>query len=233
LDGTVTTGLSSSVDPKTFLHTKCKTLGWSHNMKWQGPFVGSQENRASLETRLSKDKPGVYLWRRVQRYAPDSLVSPDEFSRWILRGVQTPLIRTDGLKLNSTSQKGLLSVRPHYIQAQQFSVGGGDLGQRKVDQVLSLDADKRLSLYSDLIETTNLFGPVVYVGESECLLTRLTQHVLGLSSLTDRLQNLDLELSDVAFYYCTHECFVGSESRTLFESILTHLLGAPLTFRAG
>lgn len=202
-------------------------------MKWYGPLVGNALDRTQLETLVKKGTPGVYLWRRVQRYDSNCLISPQEFMAWIDRGVRAPLLKTEGLTLLSSSKSGTLSVRPSYIQTGHFRVGGGELGGQKRVQLEAMNDSTRLAAYSAFIDATLAFGPAIYVGESECLCTRITQHISGNSSLSSRLDDLGLDLADVALNYCTDDLFLDSDFRTLFEATLTHLLGAPLTFRAG
>lgn len=202
-------------------------------MNWQGPFSGRDIDRPFLEGRLGKGVPGVYLWRRVQRQDPDCLVSSEDFLRWINRGVQAPLLITDGLRLSSDKRKGALSVRANFLETSHFSIGGGTLTETKVAQLEDLDDNMRMFFYNRLIEATYTFGPVMYVGESDCLLTRFSQHVTGSSALNERLYTLGLSLTDVALFFCTDSTLAEKATRTLFESMLTHMLGTPLTFRAG
>lgn len=202
-------------------------------MHWEGPYRGHELDRGFLDGFLSKGTPGVYLWRRVQRLDPESLTSNDSFIDWVIRGVNAPLLQTGGLKVQSDTSKGRLTVRPNYLQTSELSIGKGELGPGKREQLTAMSDDQRLALYDFLTRATIDFGPVVYVGESDCLLTRFSSHISSSSPLRGRMNELGLDLDDLALFYCSDAIFVEQTLRTLYEGILTHLLGAPLTFRAG
>ena len=76
------------------------------------------------------------------------------------------------------------------------------------------------------------FGPAMYVGESNCIRTRTIQHISDGSDLRLRIADLTLEIEDLALYYAETPN-ITLDTRRLLESVLTHILGAPLTYRAG
>jgi hypothetical protein len=198
---------------------------------WQGPFHGPQVDSIGSDLDLKKKTPGVYLWRRIQRLDPDALGESSSFKAWIARGVNSPLLKTEGLTLRSDESR--LSVRASYLRSAEFSIGGGSLGELKKEGLLTLSDDARLEMYNNLTAATLSFGPVMYVGETDCLLSRLSQHAAPGSPLRIRLQSLGLDIEDVAVFFGVSPDFQSKHRRTLYESVLTHVLGAPLTFRAG
>ena len=202
-------------------------------MDWIGPLPGHELDRSFLEERMGNEVPGLYLWRRIQRYDPDCLTDAKSFSEWILRGVRAPLLSTTELRLATEKVTEGLTIRANYVKATELRIGEGDLTAKKQDQIQLLGDNERLAAYNLLLMSTLFFGPVVYVGETSCLVTRILQHISLGSPFRMRLATLGVDISDVAVFYCTNAELESNETRTLLEGVLTHLLSAPLTFRAG
>jgi len=204
------------------------------NAKWDGPHRGAQLSGDYFGGLLDKNTPGLYLWRKVLRDDDSCIYSPEDFVAWVSSGVGSPLFKTSRLRVESDKADGKLSVRANFLSLQQLEVGGGRLPDEKRINLMELAAcpEAASDLYSFFHSATHSFGPILYVGESDDLLSRFRQHLSEDSPLRTRLAELELDVPDTVLFYCKLPGTKKTE-RQLLESALTHLLVAPLTYRAG
>jgi len=76
------------------------------------------------------------------------------------------------------------------------------------------------------------FGPVLYVGETNSFSKRLKDHSMDNSPLKKRLDEIGLDINDTSVTLLPMES-ASEDDRKFLEQILTYLLMAPLTMRAG
>lgn len=204
------------------------------NTKWDGPHRGAHLSSDYFGGLLDRNTPGVYLWRKVLRDDDSCIFSPEDFTKWILSGIGSPLFKTSRLRVESDKAEGRLTVRANFLSLQQLEVGGGELPDEKRNNLMKLAEfpEGASDLYSFFHSATHSFGPILYVGESDDLLGRFRQHLSEDSPLRTRLAELELDVPDTALFYCKLPGITKPE-RQLLESALTHLLVAPLTYRAG
>jgi len=202
------------------------------NSLWSGPHCGRKFEDPNLLKAELNEVSGVYLWRKVFRTDTSVFDSEEDMLSWINRTSCSPLLSTDSLRLKNPGT-GKLSIRQNYAQIEKLVIGKGSLLEKE-EQLKSLlrdDATKRW-IYELLRESSYSFGPILYVGESGDLFARFRSHVGSSSDLLKKLQELDLELEDVAFFYLKLPG-LNKASRSVVESIFTHSFNAPLTYRAG
>lgn len=175
--------------------------------------------------------PGVYIWRRCIRLEPESILRMENFENWLAKALSASFVRTNKLTLSPKFKN--LSIRANFMRLEAFEIGGGVLSQSKVRALRDYGTiPTRLDLYHLLQITTEAFGPTLYVGETDCIRTRVKDHVSTNSPYRERLAELGLDLEDTILNY--HEMPDSSQKeRQLLEQILSHLLVAPLTRRAG
>ena len=198
---------------------------------WDGPLEAlSIASQNPLPTSLS----AVYFWRRCFPSSPEAVTSPSGFLLWLEQAISRGYIRTPPLSIRSQKGDRSVRVRADFISIEGITVGGGELSSDKIetlDSTLS-DIDSRNAAYLQLRELTLAFGPVLYVGEADCLRTRVFDHLREFSPLRQRLTELTVPLDEVALFWIPLPG-TTKEYRQFLEQVLTHALGAPLTRRPG
>lgn len=199
---------------------------------WQGPFRGDVvENR--LLARIKEKLPCIYLWRRVLPLDDVCLTSFEAFETYLKKSILVSFMKSEGLVLASSRDEGDVTIRADFVRIGGVEIGRGELTSAKIEQLHNFKSlEPRVEAYRFLLDSTAAFGPVVYVGETDCLLSRIRQHCANNSPLRSRFVGLGIELDQAVLYYApmpgTTKAF-----RQLYEQVLTHLFVAPLTFRPG
>lgn len=174
-------------------------------------------------------RAGVYLWRRVLRYDPMLYSNYLLAENWIRQQAEAPLASLASLQLSTARGTAKTSVRPSFVLLRELRIGAACLQGK---QLLPEGADDRGRVLETLEELLLAFGPVLYVGESSDLRRRVREHLRGETGFVERLQECGLGLGDVALSYVVLDPFPDS-CRFQIEELLTHLVGAPLTRKAG
>lgn len=199
--------------------------------KWSKPIRGDQLSAERIDG--LPDLPGLYMWRRAIMLSPECLFKSELFRDWILAAASVPLLKTDELLFAKPDGK-MASIRPAFARTSQIVIGGGELSRKKLMTLssIALDSKTRGGLYDLIRETTDTFGPVLYVGEAASLKSRIGEHCKPGSPLQLRLRQHQLTIEDTTLVI-TPLPAASKEERQLAEQVLTHILVAPYTFRAG
>jgi hypothetical protein len=199
---------------------------------WHEPVRGDDIEQ-SLLPRLQQDFACIYLWRRVLPLNDRCFLNQAAFEDYLKKHTSTHFLKSVGMVLGSARDEGEISIRPDFIRIREVQIGGGQITSAKVEELRALEnLDARLEAFTFLQRAACQFGPILYLGETECLLTRLRNHVAKGSPLRVRLGELGLDIADTMFY-CFGMDGTKKRVRQMYEQLLTHLLVAPLTFRAG
>ncbi len=196
-----------------------------------GPIEGDQlENRAIPRC---QEKQGIYIWRRALPQSPHAVFNNRDFYSWLEEALIKPYARAEGLSLGSSDPSFQINIRPGFFYLNELSAGGGKISQGKGDYILNqVPTDQLPQLMSLLEYTTFNLGPVLYVGESDNLGDRISQHLRANSVLRNRLSAMGYSLQDVSVSFLfLKNC--EENLRFVIEHILTLLLFSPLTKRPG
>lgn len=198
----------------------------------KGPFRGDIFINGEVEM-LPKDA-GVYFWRRSLPADPRAAIDESYFLKWLNKSISLPFLRAKGISLSTKIKQEGVTIRNDFINIESFEIGGGILSEKKkVDTTEITDTiNKRSSLMNLLDDILFNFGPILYVGETDSIRTRIKEHINANSPLRLRLAELGLDIQSTTLNILLMPGSNGNE-RKLLEQILTHLLVSPLTFRAG
>ena len=199
-------------------------------LAWKGPFRG--KDLAASPAQLPS-VPAVYLWRRGLSLGTDVATSSDGLLQSMRKLLQVPLISVGAFNFRP-SERHPAQLRSNLLHFAGLAVGGGGLSPGKEDEWRDLldHAPNRRALFAFLDRTLATFGPVVYVGETEDLRGRLSDHLERQSPLQKRLRHLGIALEDCHLWHVTLGD-LDRAKRQAFEQLVTELLIAPLTHRAG
>lgn len=199
-------------------------------LAWKGPFRG--KDLAASPAQLPR-APSVYLWRRGLSLSTDVTASPHRLLESMRALLEIPLISVGPFSFRPSGQD-LPQLRSNLLHFAGLAVGGGGLGAGKEGEWLELlaHAPNRRAFYRFLDGTLAIFGPVVYVGETEDLRGRLSDHLKQTSPLRERLRHLGIGLEHCHLWY-VNLGDLDRAKRQAFEQLVTELLIAPLTHRAG
>lgn len=200
-------------------------------LRWSKPFRMSD----LLEDQIHAipQAAGLYIWRRTLSRSDSALESPESFTGWLTTGLSAPLLTARGLEITNPSTSNR-SIRAGFLRLSSLSMGGGTLTGHKVVTLddVSQRIETRAEIMNFIAATLTRFGPTLYVGEAGDLRLRLKDHLASASALRKRSEGIGINESDLVYQYAETPTFKKSE-RNLVEQCLTHLLIAPLTFRAG
>lgn len=196
-------------------------------MRFEEPISG-----VALQFSAANEVPevaGVYLWRRVLQFDGAAFSGSADISAWLKREAERPLAQFESLEIAADRRSGQLGVRNKFILIRKVEVAAGELRApfREVGDVLRL-----YELVGVVADATARYGPVLYVGESGNLRERIKEHLAGTTGFSDRLRELGLTFDDVQLSYMETPSLEPG-CRGEIEAVLTHLLGAPLTRKAG
>lgn len=199
-------------------------------LDWKGPFRG--KDLAASPAQLP-DVPCVYLWRRGLSLGTQAAASPEGLLESMQELLKVPLISTGAFKFRP-SERHTAQLRSNLLHFSGLAVGGGGLSPAKEDEWRDLlnHPPNRRTLFGFLDRTLASFGPVVYVGETEDLRVRLSHHMERGSPLRNRLHHLGIEVEDCHLWFVPLG-HLNRAKRQAFEQLVTELLIAPLTHRAG
>lgn len=209
---------------------------WRETMKYAPWSTGDRGDMlvSNVIPTLPPGVPAVYVWRRAVPRNPNVIESGESLGRWIANGMAGGFMKAARLVLARPSVDADLAVRRDFLRVDGLQIGGGRLSRDKLAslQAISSSPSDRLATFRIVQDGVERFGPILYVGQTECLRQRLTDHACGTSPLTSRLGDLGLELGDTIVYYLPMVQSSQAE-REMIEQILTHILVAPLTYRPG
>lgn len=195
---------------------------------WTGPFRPNQ-----LQNGLSSipEGGGLYLWRRGPPIRSDAFGSPELLLNQIKEASRAMYLAVDGLT-PERSNSGL--ARRGFLRLQNLEVGGAEFSPALIDKMQYHfgETSARLAFQKAVNRATSNFGPVLYVGESSFLRNRIEQHLAQGSPLRKRVTRLGLDF-DTLTVWCMPTPGMAVEARRALESIITAILVAPATFRAG
>lgn len=199
---------------------------------WAGPLAAP--TLLNSREAFIPEVPGIYLWRRCLQVGDREVCDQAMLIDFVNAALEAPFFSAEVLGLRTPSSEGKLTVRPDLVRIEGVSLGGKVLPREKADVLRSLTQkfEDRSFFASSLKNATQLFGPVVYVGEANCLLSRISDHLREGSPFRERLGDLDIHLDHVVLFFLPMTG-TSKRQRHLFEYILTVLLLAPLTRRAG
>jgi hypothetical protein len=173
--------------------------------------------------------PGIYIWRRVLRFDPIDHPSHESMEAWVRRQAELPIAVLPMLQIARNPDEPGTGIRPGYAVMRDLRIGAARL---PMEGLLPTETHARVDALTFLSEMTKEFGPALYVGESEDLQRRVREHVSGSTGFSRRVEESGLQMSDLVLSGVT----MGSSSpakRRQLEFLLTHLVGAPLTRKAG
>ncbi len=178
--------------------------------------------------------PGIYIWRRGIVSRPDAVATKRDLMDWIQNAVGRPYAILPELSVQRDPSAAEVGIRSGFLKISNVVVGGEDLSALKEQALQDLcgQDEARCAVYYTIYEGASLFGPVLYVGETDDLSERVAKHVSGASHLLVRIQSLGLTVDDLHLYYAVLEGWTPSQ-RQLLEQILTYVLVSPLVKRAG
>jgi hypothetical protein len=173
--------------------------------------------------------PGVYLWRRVLRFDPVQYAKFQAADAWLRKQAEAPLAILPQLRLSADPTARETGVRSSFVLIREVRIGAAKLEGREI--LPTKDDDRNLFL-TTVEQLMSEFGPVLYVGSSGNLRNRVRDHLRGQTGFIGRLEECGLSLADVALSFVTLEN-QDESIRFQLEAVLTHLVGAPLTRKAG
>ena len=201
-------------------------------MDWSEPVrIGELRDQSSSAVPCGS---GIYIWRRSFRKDPEVIQDSDDLVAWIERIVAAPLYVGDSMVVKDDSDGGDRRTRSEFVRMSGLTVGSGKLSSEKIEilKKLSNSISWRRELYLSLVGATEKLGPVLYVGQAEDICGRVGDHVRGQTGFASRVGRLGIEFEDLVLQYAeTPE--LEKQARELLEQILTHVLVAPLTIKAG
>ena len=171
---------------------------------------------------------GVYVWRRILNVPSMLRQSRNDLANQIRKQAECPVAVFAEVKLSTNLAMETTGIRPSYILLGKVKVGSAQVQEAKIPN----DLQECCEFADALSASLQLFGPVVYVGQSKNLRARVRQHMSGQTGLVERLQECELTLQDVALYFVPLPA-TSKRQRENFELLLTHLTGAPLSRKAG
>ncbi len=177
--------------------------------------------------------PGIYIWKRAAIRAPLAGTSSERFTQWLEQHCTPPLAVFERLHLATPSGGGEVRVRPGLLGVQGVRIGGTSIDE-SADQLTAgpWPSDGLSDAHGIASDAIDRFAPVVYVGETKNLQTRLKDRAVGSTGLLARLQTVGVGLEQLVVY-----CYAWPNStaswRKRLESRLTDALLAPLVRRKG
>lgn len=205
---------------------------------WKGPIPSDPEAVAQSVPAT----PGIYAWRRIIPRDDNALKSPEEAVRWITHAVQSPIFRGGPIDLTSgasddADSKRRRRMRRGFATIESLQIGGGHLPDSKRSHLHNIVKNDRSReyLYRLLRESSDQYGPILYVGSATKtggLRQRITQHVQERTSFAKRLKSAGIPLASMRVHVLPLPA-VNATTIELLEALLTHLLLAPLSVRAG
>ena len=199
---------------------------------WQGPFRGY-----ALDANYSEfDYSGsaIYLWRRCFSPQDQCIADKEYFINWVASAVGADLMSAKDLTLVTEKLAEKISVRKDLVRIDKLRIGGGELTRTKLSrlEIKANTIDGRRDYYLLLKRFSEMFGSVLYVGETGDMRDRLRGHLQPDSPFRSRLREIGISVEDTALFYRPGKG-MKKDDRVLLESIFTHLVFAPLTLRAG
>jgi hypothetical protein len=174
-------------------------------------------------------RPGIYLWRRVFQEPPTTGTDANAALSWVKQRLEAPLARYQQLRISADADSSKLAIRSHFVTLGDLRVGAARLD---TEELMPPDEQSRKMLLRQVFQLSQIFGPILYVGEASNLRARIQQHLQGQTGLAERLQECGTSIDDLAvFYVPTDE--LPARDRQRLELLLTHLTGAPLSIKAG
>lgn len=175
------------------------------------------------------NSPGIYLWRRRLNFDSSSFSSENEIAQWIKEQAELPIAVLPNLSVSRNPQYEGSGVRSQYLVIDRVTIGGGVVPKATFS---SGPKDRQVEAIELLAESMKYFGPILYVGESGNLRQRINEHLSGATGFARRIPEIGLTMDDLHVWLVILENY-STEDRVRFEQLMTHLVGAPLTRKAG
>ena len=176
-----------------------------------------------------RDRAGIYIWSRCLPRVPEVVTNREEFLPWLESALAAPFVRAPGVCIKSSSEgtKGAVTIRPNLVEFEAFRIGGNvelSAAKRELLDTQIQSTKFRQDTYNLLQSCVLEFGPAFYVGEADCLRTRVSDHLGQNSSIRKRLNDAGIEMEESTSLRFMRMDGATKEDRTLLEQILTHLL---------
>ncbi len=184
-------------------------------------------NNSRLVDCLPK-QPGVYLYKRSLRCPPNCLTSSTDCFAWIKSLTSQPSARLGKRQIN------------HCVWIDGLSIGGGGLTLTK--ELLASEScknPKMRRLIVSFVESLSDYMPVIYAGQTDCLLTRTRQHLNGETGLYEYIREMlkldwtDLELRFMPLAPTTDMSVDARAVQELLELVTQRILAPFATERPG
>lgn len=142
--------------------------------------------------------PGIYIWRKAPSddgfFDAKQSGDPEKLKNWILTRLGSNLANWQRAEMKAEG------LRANFFSFEGLSIGSPC--QASISKSLSeLSMAQLVDICHILIEASENYGPVIYVGQSDNLRRRLGEHVGGYSKLKQRLDEADYGFDDLVFSY--------------------------------
>jgi hypothetical protein len=194
------------------------------------PVAGEELLRADFAKEMKDELPtgsAVYAWRRKFRVPDNAYSDPQALVDWIALTLKTPTA--------IVSEKSL----SHYMQLHRLTIGGKPLTSDKIETLKNWSQDIASRRWIiDTVQSISDLVPPLYVGETDNLARRITEHIRGKTQFSSTLsEKLNLDWKDCTLVYCRlPDSFIDANPdarRTLIELIVSRLTIAASTSRPG
>jgi hypothetical protein len=168
-----------------------------------------------------RDAPAVYAWQLTEK-----------MYEAIDRLVYSPILTINGATL-APRRGEKRSLRRGFIEFDRIRFGANSPSEEERGELRELAAspEGRIQI-SNYLAAASEFAPILYVGQTKNLRTRVRKHLADGSALRTRVERCGLSIDDLSLRFIDLTG-MNAKSRRIVERLLTHFCLAPLTVRAG
>lgn len=176
--------------------------------------------------------PAVYAWQLAPLSDPFDLASPEKMCEAVARLVYSPVL-TIGESIVAPKRGSERTVRSGLIEFERIRFGAKSPSAGEREELHSfLSTSEGRVLISNYLSAAAEFAPVLYVGQTKNLRTRVLKHLAQGSAFRTRVEACGLSVDDMALRFIELPK-LNTRQRCFVERLLTHFCLAPLTVKAG